>query len=183
MNTNDLPSNTYTEYHNIINKKALITATKIVGSAALLYTNNLSNAVAAGDSTEKVKKVKKPKVQETELGIKYIETVKGDGVYPNLGDFVVINYSAFLQNGTMFDTTEAKGRKALSFRYGKNQMIPGIESVLDTMQVGGVRTATIPPKYAYGDKGICIDGQGCLVPPGATLNYVIKLVACGASYN
>lgn len=40
-----------------------------------------------------VKKTKKPKVLETELGIKYIELIKGSGVYPADGDFVVISYT------------------------------------------------------------------------------------------
>ena len=77
----------------------------------------------------------------------------------------------------MFDTTEGKGKKALSFRlvilkialanymwkeknicyrFGKKQIIPGIEEVLSTMRVGGERTCTIPAKYAYGSKGVCL---------------------------
>jgi hypothetical protein len=44
---------------------------------------------------------------------------KGSGAYPNEGDYVAIDYNAFLNNGTLFDTTIGKGKKALSFRYGK----------------------------------------------------------------
>lgn len=165
-------------------RNALISITKnsvtLAASAAALSLGlgNVKSAIA--DDTPK--KQKKPKVLETDLGIKYIDLVKGTGPYINDGDFVVINYSAFLQNGTMFDTTQRKGGKPLSFRYGKKQVIPGVESVLETMQVGGERSATIPAKYAFGDKGVCTP-EGCLVPPGATLNYVIKLKAAGAAYN
>ena len=38
-----------------------------------------------------------------------------------------------------------------------SQVIPGIESVLEYMQPGGEVTCTIPAKYAYGEKGICIE--------------------------
>ena len=44
---------------------------------------------------------------------------KGSGAYPSEGDYVAIDYNAFLNNGTLFDTTIGKGKKALSFRYGK----------------------------------------------------------------
>ena len=155
--------------------------------SALATTGILVEGVdaAEGEATKK----KKPKVLETDTGIKYIDVKKGTGAFPNDGDFVVISYSAFLQDGTMFDTTEGKGKKPLSFRFGKKQIIPGIESVLETMQAGGERTCTIPPQYAYGAKGVCLDkgtdegGKQCLVPPKSTLNYVIKLKQVGAGYN
>ena len=56
---------------------------------------------------------------QTDLGIKYIVMKKGDGVYPSEGDYVAIDYNAFLNNGTLFDTTIGKGKKSLSFRFGK----------------------------------------------------------------
>ena len=56
----------------------------------------LSAVIAAsGDlvrADETKVKVKKPKIKETELGIKYIEVKKGSGAYPAPGDFVVVNY-------------------------------------------------------------------------------------------
>ena len=52
----------------------------------------LANAPLA-DAAEG-KKAKKVKVLETpDLGIKYIELVKGAGPYPSPGDFVVISYT------------------------------------------------------------------------------------------
>jgi FKBP-type peptidyl-prolyl cis-trans isomerase len=44
---------------------------------------------------------------------------KGEGSYPSEGDYIAIDYNAFLKNGTLFDTTIGKGKKSLSFRYGK----------------------------------------------------------------
>lgn len=140
-------------------------------------------ASKANAAETKPKKAKKPKILETDEGIKYLVVKKGSGPYPNPGDFVVINYSAFLKNGTMFDSTELKGRKPLSFRYGQKQVIPGVEAVLNFMQPGAEYTCTIPAQYAYGSKGVCIEGEGCLVPPDSDLNYVIKLLQVGAGYN
>jgi FKBP-type peptidyl-prolyl cis-trans isomerase len=45
----------------------------------------------------------------------------------------------------------------VTFRLYSAQVIPGIESVLEYMQPGGEVTCTIPAKYAYGEKGICIE--------------------------
>ena len=117
------------------------------------------------------------------MGIKYIELKKGTGNYPNNGDFIAIDYNAFLNNGTMFDTTIGKGKKALSFRYGKKQIIPGIESVLGYMQAGGEVTCTIPAEFAYGSKGVCIVNEGCIVPPNEPLKYFLRLKSVGAGYN
>ena len=104
-------------------------------SVTAVATTLLGTAVTRASAEDAPKKVKKPKVLETDLGIKYIEVKKGSGPYPIDGDLVVINYSAFLSNGQMFDTTEVKGKKPLAFTLGKKQIIPGLESVIEYMQV------------------------------------------------
>lgn len=160
-------------------KKAVIDASKALGVvlASSLFTPMVSYA------EEKAKKKKKPKVLETDLGIPYIEIQKGSGPYPNTGDYIVMDYTAFLKNGTVYDSTEVKGRKPISFRFGYKQMIPGVESVVSYMQAGGEATCSIPAKYAYGEKGVCIDGQGCIVPPNEDIKYAIKVRNIGVGFN
>ena len=143
---NNVPKKTNEYYQNkIIN---MITIPLTLTSLAL-------SANAADDKT--AKKTKKPKVKETDLGIKYIELKKGDGLFPNKGnnipslsllslfllfyikgDYIVIDYTGFLPDGKPFDTTIGKGRKfkPLAFRFGEKQVIPGLESVLENMQPG-----------------------------------------------
>lgn len=166
-------------------------ATRAVATGASLSTllalSALTAPAARADSETQPKKTKKPKVLETpDLGIKYIEITKGSGPFPNPGDFVIISYTAFLSNGTVFDSTEVKGRKPLSFRFGQKQIISGLESVVGEMQPGGQTTCNIPAKYAYGSKGVCIEKDGdktCLVPPNEDLKYAVKLISLGAGYN
>jgi FKBP-type peptidyl-prolyl cis-trans isomerase len=62
-------------------------------------------------------------------------------------------------------------------------IIVGIEEVLKEMRAGGEITCTIPAKLAYGSRGVCIEGQGCLVEPNTNLNYVIKLKNVAAGFN
>lgn len=152
----------------------------LLGQASVV----VSSALALGGIAvaEDKPKAKKPKVLETENGVKYIEVKKGSGPYPNEGDFVIINYTGFLQNGTIFDSTESTGKKALSFRIGKKQIIPGIEEVLREMRAGGEVTCSIPSKLAYASRGVCIEGQGCIVQPNENLNYVIKLKNVAPAY-
>lgn len=171
---------------NEVTKQSTLKASKILSTALVTVASTyLPNAVlpsnAEDDSVVK-KRTKKPKVLETELGIKYIELKKGSGPYPSPGDYLVITYSGFLANGTMFDSTDIKGRKPLSFRFGKKQQIAGLESVIATMQPGGECTCTIPPEYAYGKDGVCIPNEGCIVPPNETVNYVVKLKAVAPAY-
>ena len=160
------------------------------GAAVLAVQTLLPSASRAyGDAEELArKKKKKPAkekvvVQETDLGIQYLISKKGKGSYPNPGDFVVISYTGFLSDGTVFDSTEGKGKKPLAFRMGEKQVIPGLESVIEMLQAGAEATCTIPAKYAYGSKGVCIKEGECLIPPNEKLRYAIKVKTVGAGYN
>ena len=111
-------------------------------------------------------------------------------MFPSKGDYIVIDYTGFLPDGKPFDTTIGKGKKAdgkpfkpLAFRFGEKQIIPGIESVLENLQPGAEATATIPAKYAYGEKGVCNEKGECLIPPNTALNYFIRLKSVGVGFN
>lgn len=169
---------------DITNAKRLASTGAAVIAMQILFP---SSSQAYGDAEELARKKKPIKekvvVQETDLGIQYLVSKKGSGPYPNPGDFVVINYTGLLSDGTVFDTTEGKGKKPLAFRMGEKQVIPGLESVIEMLQAGAEATCTIPAKYAYGDKGVCIKEGECLIPPKEKLRYAIKVKTVGAGYN
>ena len=189
--------------------------------ASVTAVTTMLTAATIASADDPPKKKKKPKILETDLGIPYIVLKEGSGQFPQTGDLVAISYSAFLSNGTMWDSTDVKGRKPVSFIVGKKQVIPGLESVITYMKgtcslstpssppltnslslshfydcdvihnsplthpflsAGSEVTCSIPAKYAYGDKGVCIANEGCLVPPGEKLNYAVKLKSVGAGY-
>ena len=83
----------------------------------------------------------------------------------------VVEYNAFLDDGTCFDTTTYRGRP-IEFDIDAERLIPGILEALLTMQVGGRRKVIIPPYLAYGERG-----YGDAIPPNATLIYDLVLVA------
>ncbi|KAK4529279.1 hypothetical protein CCYA_CCYA01G0136 [Cyanidiococcus yangmingshanensis] len=109
-------------------------------------------------------------------GVLYRDYKAGSGSSPKDGDLVVINYIGYLSNGMIFDNTTAKGRKPLAFIYGKKQMVPGVEKGIETMKVGGKRRLIVPSDLAFGERGVCLEGQGCLVPPNETVTYDVELL-------
>lgn len=65
-----------------------------------------------------------------------------------MGDTVQIHYQGRLTDGTQFDSSE--GRDPLEFQLGQGQVIKGLESEIDGMEVGTKSTVTIAAEDAYG---------------------------------
>jgi len=103
-------------------------------------------------------------------GLQIIDFTVGEGDYPKVGDTVVVSYSGFLADGTLFDTTYPN-RAPVEFLLDAERLIPGWLEALLTMRVGGQRKIIVPPFLAYGAKG-----YGRAVPPNATLIYDIELL-------
>jgi FKBP-type peptidyl-prolyl cis-trans isomerase 2 len=81
------------------------------------------------------------------------------------GDYVEVDYTGRLKDGTIFDSsikeTAKKSKyydknrryKPLGFTVGKGKMIPGFENGVVGMNLGEKKTIEIPPEEAYGKKG------------------------------
>ena len=65
------------------------------------------------------------------------------------GKTVRIHYTGTLNDGTQFDSSA--GRDPLEFETGSGMVIPGFDSAVRDMEVGGKKTVTIPAKEAYGE--------------------------------
>jgi len=111
-------------------------------------------------------------IQTNPSGLRYIDQVVGAGPAPITGSTVVVNYSGWLTNGTMFDSSFGRG-EPLSFPIGTGQVIQGWDEGVAGMRVGGKRRLIIPPQMAYGDRGA---GNGA-IPPGATLIFDVDLIS------
>jgi FKBP-type peptidyl-prolyl cis-trans isomerase len=51
-------------------------------------------------------------------------------------------------------------------------MCEGIEVVLRSMKAGGKRRVVVPTSLGFGDD---FGDEGALIPPGATLEYVVQV--------
>lgn len=65
------------------------------------------------------------------------------------GKTVRIHYTGTLNDGTQFDSSA--GRDPLEFETGSGRVIPGFDSAVRDMPVGGKKTVTIPTAEAYGE--------------------------------
>ncbi len=65
------------------------------------------------------------------------------------GKKVRIHYTGTLSDGEKFDSSE--GRDPLAFETGAGMVIPGFDSAVRDMEVGGKKTVTLPAAEAYGE--------------------------------
>lgn len=99
------------------------------------------------------------------------ELVEGQGAEAASGSTVLVHYVGVSHStGEEFDASYNRGTP-LQFRLGVGQVIPGWDTGVQGMKVGGRRRLVIPPHLAYGDRG-----AGGAVAPGETLIFVVDLV-------
>jgi peptidyl-prolyl cis-trans isomerase A (cyclophilin A) len=98
-----------------------------------------------------------------------------------------MNYSGFLTDGTLFDTTDeatAKkfgkfdqkramqiGYQAIPYTVGNTQMIPGFAEGLKKLNINDKAVFFIPAKLAYGEQG-----AANVIPANADLIFEIQLI-------
>lgn len=102
----------------------------------------------------------------TDSGLQIIDIEGGDGAAAEEGAVVTVHYTGWLEDGTVFDSTE--GGAPATFPLAG--LIPGWQEGIPGMQAGGVRRLIIPPELAYGEEG------RPSIPPNATLTFDIELV-------
>jgi peptidylprolyl isomerase len=65
------------------------------------------------------------------------------------GDKVQVNYKGYLEDGTIFDSSE--GKPPLDVTLGSGMVIPGFDAALVGMEAGDKKTVKIPMDQAYGN--------------------------------
>jgi len=96
----------------------------------------------------------------------------GDGAEATKGTKVSVHYvGVAFSSGEEFDASWNRGRP-FEFRLGKGQVIPGWDSGVQGMTVGGRRKLKIPSSMAYGARG-----AGGAIKPHEPLVFVIDLLS------
>ena len=125
--------------------------------------------------TKAVSTVKPPAKQSpvmtTPSGLIYVITRRSDGRNPRPGETVVVNYTGLLTNGMKFDSSLDRGQP-YKFQLGLGRVIKGWEEGIEKLRVGEQATLIIPPQLGYG-----AGGSGGVIPPDATLIFVVELMA------
>ena len=103
-------------------------------------------------------------------GLQYIDIVTGCGATVQPSATVTVNYTGWLKDGKMFDSSLKAGGAPFQANLSGG-VIPGWQTGIVGMKVGGVRRLIIPPDLGYG-----ASGQGP-IPPNATLVFDVALVS------
>jgi hypothetical protein len=113
-------------------------------------------------------------------GLKVIDISKGTGAIAHTGDDVSVQYTGWLTDGTLFDSSRSR-KQPFPFTIGKGQVIPGWDEGVPGMAVGGKRKLIIPAPLAYGSQGQQDPNTGAtIIPPDATLVFEIELLSVKA---
>jgi FKBP-type peptidyl-prolyl cis-trans isomerase len=112
---------------------------------------------------------KEPGVITTPSGLEYKVVHSGpvDGPQPAAGDELKVNYEGKLLNGTVFDSSFARGEPADLPLAG---LIPGWLEALPMMRPGDEWILYVPPALGYGDHG------PDAIPPNSLLIFRIQLL-------
>lgn len=104
-------------------------------------------------------------------GLIAVDLKVGDGeVIPKHG-VAYVHYTAWLEDGTVFDSTQIPGKEPRFIARGLD--VPALELGLQGMHVGGRRKLIVPSEFGYGEDGSHQLG----VPENANLVYVLELLS------
>ncbi len=145
-----------------------VSALAIAVGLAVVGTGPLVAPARAADAFLQANKGKDG-VKTTESGLQYEILAVGTGDSPRADDTVLVHYEGRLADGTVFDSSIARGQPAA---FGVGDVIPGWTEGLQLMRPGGKMRFTIPPELGYGARG-----AGGVIPPNAVLVFDVELLA------
>jgi peptidylprolyl isomerase/FKBP-type peptidyl-prolyl cis-trans isomerase FklB len=102
------------------------------------------------------------------LQLRVVRSGPADGLRPQLGDEVKVNYEGKLVDGTVFDSSYQRGVPAAMPLKG---LIKGWQEALQLMRPGDEWILYVPPNLGYG-----AEGAGGVIPPNAALIFRIELL-------
>jgi cyclophilin family peptidyl-prolyl cis-trans isomerase len=128
----------------------------------------------------------KESATKTSSGLKFSVTQKSSNDKPKDGETIYVEYSGFLEDGTLFDTSHPevakefgkydeqrdleKGYSALPYVMGSIKMIPGFREGLTKLKIGEKAIFYIPFNLGYGEQG-----AGDVIPPNANLVFEVEI--------
>lgn len=144
----------------------------IIGGGVLYYQ--------FGSSGEEVTEAAPTETATTTAQVAGQDVTVGTGKEATPGSVVSVLYVGRLQDGTVFDSSEANGNQPLKFQLGAEGLIPGFQIGINGMKEGGERRIAIPPEFAYGNQEIKDPAGKVVIPANSTIVFDIKLITVEA---
>jgi len=135
--------------------------------ALVLCAGAVSSALAQNDFAQVA--AKEPGAKVTASGLVFRSLQDGQGASPVATDKVKVHYRGTFPDGKEFDSS-FKRNQPIDFPL--NAVIPCWTEGVQLMKVGGKAKLTCPPAIAYGARG-----AGGVIPPNATLQFEVELIA------
>jgi peptidylprolyl isomerase/FKBP-type peptidyl-prolyl cis-trans isomerase FklB len=109
-------------------------------------------------------------VRTTASGLQYKVLASGPSgaPSPDRNDLVRVDYEGALTDGTIFDSSFAKG---IPFATHVDEVVPGWTEALQLMKPGDEWMLYLPPELGYGAQG-----QGADIPGNSVLVFRVKLL-------
>ena len=105
---------------------------------------------------------------QTDSGLIYRTITPGEGASPRASDVVKVHYVGKLTDGTVFDSSVARGQPA---EFSLSGVIPCWTEAVQKMKLGEKAEIVCPSDIAYGDQG-----RPPTIPGGATLIFEVELL-------
>jgi len=123
--------------------------------------------IAAGEQALTIAELEDGAIK-TASGLVVQSVTEGSGPSPVASDTVEVHYEGTLPDGTVFDSSYARGQ---TISISLSDVIKGWTEGLQLMKVGGKAKLTIPYRLAYGEKG-----SPPKIPQMATLIFTVELI-------
>lgn len=124
------------------------------------------------------------KAVKTKSGLAYTVIEKGGNIKPTQEQNILVEYAGFLEDGTLFDTSDAEVAKNFGVYNAqrpyqpipyqlsnKTGLIPGFLEGLEQLNFGDKAILYIPSHLAYGERG-----AAGLIPPNANIIFEVQLL-------
>jgi len=105
----------------------------------------------------------------TVSGLKYAIVSSGDGPSVEAGKVLTVQYSGYLQDGTLFDSSVERD-EPIQFVVGQGQVIPGWDEGMLLLKKGDKARFIVPPQLGYGDMELE------KIPANSTLIFDVEIV-------
>jgi peptidylprolyl isomerase len=110
-------------------------------------------------------------MERLESGLYLQDLVVGTGDEATRGRQITVDYTGWLPNGKVFDSSKPEDRNPIMFTLGQGRVIEGWEQGVPGMKVGGVRKLVIPAELAYGNQS---RGE---IPANSVLVFDVELLS------